>query len=212
MKLVIFGANGPVGRILTTQALTEGHEVAAVTRHADAFPISHVRLRLLSGDVYKPEDVVQAVAGQEAVISLLGVPYTRHPVTVYSVGTKNILEAMHVTGVSRFVGVTAGGTNPRFDWSEGIIFGLLIKPIIGRTLYADMRLMEQIVMKSDLDWTIVRPARLVHSPHVTPYRTAEAFMVPGMKETARADLADFLLKEITNPRFSRKAVAVATDR
>ena len=36
MKLVIFGANGPVGKLPTQQALAEGHEVTA--RWAEALP------------------------------------------------------------------------------------------------------------------------------------------------------------------------------
>jgi uncharacterized protein YbjT (DUF2867 family) len=38
MRLVIFGANGPTGRQLTSQALAAGHEVTAVTRHPDQGP------------------------------------------------------------------------------------------------------------------------------------------------------------------------------
>jgi uncharacterized protein YbjT (DUF2867 family) len=33
MRIVVFGANGPTGRQVLSQALTAGHEVAAVTRH-----------------------------------------------------------------------------------------------------------------------------------------------------------------------------------
>lgn len=189
MELIIFGANGPVGRHLTRQALDEGHRVLAVTRHPDAFPIKRDRLTVTAGDVCNASDVANTVSGGEAVISLVGVPYTRHPVSVYSVGAKNIIEAMRSAGIRRFVGVTSGGTNPHFDWAEGIFFGLILKRMIGRTLYADMRRMEKIVMQSDIDWTIVRPARLVDASSVGQYRTAEAFMVPRMKETAKGDLA-----------------------
>jgi uncharacterized protein YbjT (DUF2867 family) len=38
MRIVIFGANGPTGRILTKQALDAGNKVVAVTRHPEAFP------------------------------------------------------------------------------------------------------------------------------------------------------------------------------
>jgi uncharacterized protein YbjT (DUF2867 family) len=87
---------------------------------------------------------------------------------------------------------------------------LIVKPFIGRTLYADMRRMEEIVMASDLDWTIVRPAYLVDTAAVSAYRVAEGYMVPGMRKTARIDLAEFMLKEAVSPRHIRKAVALAT--
>jgi putative NADH-flavin reductase len=210
MKLVIFGANGPVGKLLTERALSDGHEVSAVTRHPDTFPIQHDHLAVLPGDVFNEDDVARAVTGHEAVLSLFGVPFTRKPVSVYSQGTTNILQAMREAGVRRLVCCTSGGTNPHFDRAEGIIFGLIIKRLIGRTLYADMRRMEEIVMASDLDWTTARPAQLVDAPAVSAYHLAEKFMIPGMHKTARIDVADFMLKEAVEPHHIRKAVAVAT--
>ena len=61
MNLVIFGANGPVGKLLTQQALSGGHEVGAVTRHPETFPIKHDRLTVLSGDVFNADDVARAI-------------------------------------------------------------------------------------------------------------------------------------------------------
>ena len=39
MRIVVFGANGPTGRLLTAQAVERGHEVAAVTRRPAGFPL-----------------------------------------------------------------------------------------------------------------------------------------------------------------------------
>ena len=36
MRIVVFGANGATGRLLTRQALAAGHQVAAVTRSRPA--------------------------------------------------------------------------------------------------------------------------------------------------------------------------------
>ncbi|MGK8508123.1 hypothetical protein ACRS5S_08690 [Nocardia asiatica] len=41
MRLIIFGANGPTGRLLTSHALTAGHDVVAVTRRPAEFPLAH---------------------------------------------------------------------------------------------------------------------------------------------------------------------------
>src|SRR5258706_13870479 len=72
MNIVIFGANGPTGRLLTQQALEKGYTVTAFTRHPETFPIQGARLRVLSGDVYDLAAVEQAVAGQDAVPSAVG--------------------------------------------------------------------------------------------------------------------------------------------
>ena len=40
MRIVIFGANGQTGRLLTQRALDAGHSAVAVTRRPDDFPIA----------------------------------------------------------------------------------------------------------------------------------------------------------------------------
>ncbi len=99
MNVVIFGANGPTGRLATRQAVAEGHTVTAVTRHPEAFPMRGEGLRVMRGDVFDPGSVEEAVTGQDAVLSTLGVPYGRREITVYSQGTANILHAMRAHGV-----------------------------------------------------------------------------------------------------------------
>jgi putative NADH-flavin reductase len=210
MNIVIFGANGPTGQILTKQALAAGHTVIAVTRHPEAFPLQNARLQVMRGDVFDLASVEQVVAGQDAVLSAIGVPYTLKPITVYSQGTSNILQAMKHHDVRRLVCVSSGGTNPHYDPQEGFIFGRIIKPIFGKTLYADMFRMETQVRNSDLDWTIVRPARLFDTPTVTHYQVAQAYMVPDGIKTSRADLADFMLQPLTTDEYVHKAVAIAT--
>lgn len=211
LRIVIFGANGPTGQILTEQALAKGYTVTAVTRRPKEFGQQHERLDVRFGDVYEPATIASAIEGHDAVLSVIGVPYSFKEITVYSQSATAIVQGMQAAGVRRLLCTTAGA-NPDFDLrNEGIIFGLLIKPIIGRTLYKDMHRLERIVMASDLDWTIARPAQLVKHPTVTSYhQVAEAYMVPGQRRTAYPDLADFLLSNISDDRYVRKAVAVAS--
>ncbi|MBM7566321.1 NAD(P)-dependent oxidoreductase [Paenibacillus sacheonensis] len=212
MKIAIFGANGPTGRLLTRQALAEGHSVTAITRHPDQFPLEHEDLRVMSGDVYHRESVENAVAGQEAVLSTLGVPFSRKPITVYSQGIGHILHAMNRFGVRRLLCVSSSATEPHVDPEGGFFFERIVQPMItntiGKTLYEDMRRMEEIVRNSDLDWTIIRPSGLFETPEVTPYQTAENH-IRG-RFTSRADLANCMLRQLTSDRYLRKTAAVAT--
>ena len=99
MRIVIFGANGQTGRLLTGQALAAGHDVAAVTRRPAEFPIDHDRLTVVEADVHDAPAVDRAVDGADVVLSALGVPFTRNQVTIYSHGTGNIVAAMSRHGV-----------------------------------------------------------------------------------------------------------------
>ena len=212
MKIVIFGANGPTGQLLTRQALAEGEEVTAVTRHPDAFPAIDGRLRVLAGDVHDPDAVDVAVGGQDAVVSTLGVPFGKAPVSVYSDGLTHVLAAMERHGVKRLLCVSSSTMAPHPAPQGGIVFRKVMQPYVvkklGRTVYDDMARMEAIVRRSDLDWTIVRPSGLFGAGAVTDYEVAEEHILGRF--TAREDLADCLLRQIPNRAFVGTALAIAT--
>jgi putative NADH-flavin reductase len=212
MKIAIFGANGPTGRILTRQALAEGHEVTAFTRHPDAFPRLDGSLRVVAGDVLDAGAVESAVSGQGAIVSTLGVPFGREPVSVYSAGVTNMLGAMGRTGGKRLICVSSSTMSPPPEPQGGLIFRKVVQPyvvnVLGRTVYDDMRRMEEIVRWSEVDWTIVRPSGLFSVGAATEYQVAEDHILGRF--TAREDLADCLLRQTTDRTYIDRAVAVAT--
>jgi nucleoside-diphosphate-sugar epimerase len=149
------------------------------------------------------------------VLSTLGVPYGRKPISLYSVGVGNIVDAMHRHGVNRLVCVSSSATDPRErfrDTGGGFFFEKILKPALtltlGRQLYADMLRMETRLRASDLDWTVVRPSGLFATAQVTDYRVAEDFIAGRF--TSRADLADCILRQLDDSLFVRKVIAVAT--
>lgn len=215
MKLIVFGANGATGRLLCGQALAEGHTVTAVTRHPDQFPLSHPQLTVLACDALDPRAVERAISGQDAVLSTLGVPYSLKKVSLYSDTMANIVSAMIQQSVRRLVCVSSSGTDPALrsrDTGGGFLFEKVFKPAViatlGRTLYADLLRMEQLVTASALDWTIVRPGALFDTESVSDYRTAED-VIAG-RYTSRADLADCMLRQLDVGTAQRTVIAVAT--
>ena len=74
MKIVLFGANGGTGRVLTAQALDAGHEVTAVTRHPETFGLTHEWLRVVTGDAMAVAAVSAAIADQDAALATPRVP------------------------------------------------------------------------------------------------------------------------------------------
>jgi putative NADH-flavin reductase len=188
--------------------------VTAVTRHVETFPFRQERLQVMRGDVFDLASVEQAVCGQEAVLSVLGVPYSNKPITLYSKGIAHIIQAMNHNKVSRLVCVSSSAIDPQIryhDTDGGFIFEKIIKPfiinVIGRTSYEDLQKMEMLVMNSDLDWTILRPSSLFETPEITDYQVAETFIG---RYTSRTDLADCMLKQLTNKQYLHKILAIAT--
>jgi putative NADH-flavin reductase len=212
MKLAVFGANGPTGRLLTQLALDEQHDVVAFTRHPDAFPIEHPRLEIAAGDVHDAVEVAAAIDGADAVLSTLGVPFAKTPITVYSDGVANIISGMHAADIKRFVCVSSSAIGPHPEPLGGFVFEKIMQPYVvnklGKTLYDDMRRMEAMVSLSDLAWTIVRPSGLFEAPAVSEYEVAIDHV--AWRFTARIDLADCLLRQALGDTNVRSTIAVAT--
>jgi putative NADH-flavin reductase len=212
LNIAVFGANGPTGRLLTTQALGAGHMVSAFTRHPAIFPLRHEHLRVVHGDVSDLASVEDAVAGQDAVLSSLGIPYGRKPITLFSEGTGHLIDAMRRHGVRRLVCVTSSAVDSRLEPAGGFFFKKVLQPffvgVVGKTLYADQRRMEALVMSSGLDWTVVRPSGLFASAAISDYVVAENYITGRF--TSRRDLADFMLRQVTDDRYIHKFPAVST--
>ena len=121
MKIVIFGANGATGRLLAGQAVVAGHDVAAVTRRPANFPITHERLSVVAADVLDQRAVEPAVEAADVVLSTLGTPFTSRQVDIYSVGVRNIAQAMSLHGVKRLVVVSSSATEPHHHAAGGFL-------------------------------------------------------------------------------------------
>ncbi len=212
MRIVIFGANGQTGRLLTRRVLGAGHSAVAVTRHPDDFPFADPGLTVAGADVRDASSLVEVVRGADAVLSTLGVPFSRHPIDTYSVGIRNIVAAMRDTGVRRLVVVSSTGAYHYPNRVDAPLSLRLFEPVItrtiGKTTYDDQRRMESIVRDSGLDWTVVRPSGLFDLPHPTNYVAGEVDPVGGY--TARIDLADYIVKLASDPAAAGKTVIVST--
>src|SRR5947209_4729636 len=104
--LLVIGATRHTGKHLVQQALAAGHTVTALARDPARLDVQHERLSVVRGDVLDPATLAPAMAGQDAVISSIGVT-SRGPTTLYSDGMRHIIQAMHATGVKRLVAVSA---------------------------------------------------------------------------------------------------------
>lgn len=209
MQITVFGASSPTGRHLTDQALAAGHEVIAVTRRRDSV-VEREGVTVVEADVADVDAVSRAVEGSDAVASILGVPFSRKPITVYSQGITAIIAAMREHGVKRLAAVSSNVHKEGYRPEGAFFFNNVLDPMInrrlGRTLHQDMARMEDIVGSTDLQWTIVRSSGLYDATAPTSYAIDGA---DGMF-TARVDLAAALLGALTDDAQIGRAVSVTT--
>ena len=202
MKIVIFGAAGATGRIVVERALAWGHEVTAFDRHTAPLAIHHPKLILIQGDIFNLSQVEAAIVGQDAVISVLGVrPGVTIPVC--SEGTKNIIAAMQKLGVKRFISQSAFAVAALDgEWRE-VPYLPIILPFFPKVkaMFADKVLQEHEILQSDLDWIIVRPAKLTDGPRMGEYKVSDPLSMGPRAKISRADVADFLLKQACDDTY-----------
>ena len=209
MKTIVFGATGPTGLLIVDKLLDAGEDVVAFARTPSKLGREHPRLSIVRGDVYDAASVRDAIADCDAVVSALGVPYSFKPVSVYSRGARHIVDGMRSAGVRRLVAITSGGTYPGRDPVNPFFFERILKPLFHR-LYDDMRELETIVQATDLDWTILRPPRLLDKDATGKARVApETFAIAGGSTVSRADLADVVVQALLGSKLVRTAAAVA---
>lgn len=203
MKLAVFGATGGTGILVVEQALERGHQVTAMARRPEAITIRDPKLTVRKTDTTSASDLDAAVAGHDAVISTLG-PNKMFMATtdVYSGASVNIVRAMERQGIKRLVAITSAGTEDA-DPGFFIVYRLVIKPTLQR-IYDDAKIFEEAVMKTNLDWTIVRPGRITDGKKGSGYTVSPRFL-PESKTLgiSRADLAGFIVDEVEQGKFIR---------
>lgn len=208
-KIIVFGSTGTVGKHIVEQALEKGHEVLAFCRDRRKLSkSSHPHLKIIEGDVFNIEDVNAAVKDQEIVIVTLGSGKNRTSI-VRSEGTKNIIDAMHLNGVSRLIcqstlGAGDSNDNLNFFWKR-IMFGWFLKQV-----FLDHELQEKYVKNSTLDWTIVRPAAFTNGKKTGRYLHGFSSKDKTTKlKISRADVADFILEQVTDKKYLHQTPGVS---
>jgi putative NADH-flavin reductase len=202
MNILIVGATRGIGLQLLEQALTVGHTVTALVRHPQKLP-SRERLRIIKGDILDPDSVELAMAGQDAVCCTIGVKVPWIRVTVFSEGTRNLLQAMKKLRIQRLVCVTGIGAGDS-KGHGGFLYDSIFLPTLLSTIYADKDRQEALIKASDVDWTIVRPCFLINRPFTGQYRVLTNMTGVTAGKIPRADVAHFMLNELEARLYLRQ--------
>ena len=211
-NLLIIGANGGIGRQCVELALKEGHHVTALLRNPAKLNITHANLQVLKGDIMQPGTLEPALENQDAVISAIGVTGgfgADKPTVLYSQGNANLLQVMGKKGVTRafFISASAVEISPVLPfyvrWAAKYIVQKLLK-----NMYADLRIMEQLIKESNSNWTIIRPPRLTDKPATGNYRTAINVFLKNALSISRADVAHYIINNLNNTATYRGVIEI----
>ncbi len=206
-NVLVIGASRGVGLETVKRALDDGHRVRAMARSVDRPRVTDERLEWMQGDALSRADVRAALDGIEVVIQTLGVAAKPaallHRTRLFSNATRVLVEAMDQLGVRRLICLTGFGAGDSRN-QGGRLFNLAFNALLGR-VYDDKNVQEHLIRNSELDWVIVRPviltdgrARGQYRAELDPRRWRAGFI-------SRADVADFLVRQISSDEYLRKA-------
>src|SRR5919112_4322920 len=188
------------------QALAQGYEVTALARNPSAVAPEDHRPRVLQGNALDASEVEAAVAGQDAVLSALGTRRAR-PTTLFSESTHNVIGAMDKHGVRRLVCITGIGAGDS-KGHVGFLYDRIIRPFVVRNVYEDKERQEEAIEQSDLEWVIVRPARLTDEPARGKYGVYLGGSYKA-KTISREDVAAFMLARLTDDTYVHKMPVIS---
>ena len=215
MKILIVVATGNIGRHTVKHAMAAGHDVSAHARSPSKLEgeswFDGDKVRLVAGDIRSVDDVNKALPGHDAVIWTVGAPLTWNTITrvpdVCSVGTRHLVDAMQKHDVKRLVCLTAielGDSKGSGRW----VFRNVIQPLLLGRIHKDREQQESIVLASDLDWTIVRPAELTDK-QLDGEVTAMTLPYGNAYLIQRDRVAEFLVREVTDNKYVRQPVLLS---
>ncbi|MDO5520983.1 MAG: SDR family oxidoreductase [bacterium] len=202
MKVIIFGATGGIGKWALKHALEKGHEVTAFVRTPSKITIKNSALHVIKGDISNYEEVRSAVTGQDAVIWCVGIPMKRKYEKMESLeGHKVLLKAMKSTGVKRLIDWGTPSIPFRKDKKS---FSTVVPGILASVALPmpkkEMVAVGEILMSSDLEWTMVR----FMAPKDTPYTGKVKVGFGDIKMSfsiSREDIAAFMVEQLDTNEY-----------
>lgn len=211
-RLAVVGATGSLGRVIVSRALARGHEVVAISRDPSRIASEHPgherALVRRACDVTDATATAQALAGADAVIVALGAGILDRSRS-RELGTRGVLAGMKQLGLRRLVCLSILGLGDSYatlPWG----YKLFVKPLLLRLPYRDHAAQEALVGASDLDWTLVRPPNFTDGPATGDHRHGVGDELQhSTLRISRADLADFMIDQVSDDRYLRAAPAIS---
>ena len=209
LKIAVFGATGDTGKQIVKQALEDRYEVVAYARNPTKLNVNDKHLTVIQGELSDQTSIENAIKGADAVLSALG-PRGGSKDKPLTQGMQNIIAAMKNQGVRRLIitsTLSAKDPKDKPDFKTKTMVNLIKTTM--HAAYEDIVNVAETVRASGLDWTIVRLAILNNKPKSGKVKAGYVGKREVATQISRADIADFMLKQITDTKYLHEAPAIS---
>jgi putative NADH-flavin reductase len=205
MRVAVIGASGRTGRTTVARALAAGHDVVSVVRTAASAPADTT---VEIADARDVAALTAAITGCDAIVSCLGHVAGADDPSILHDGAVALLAAMSAANVRRLVAISAAGA---FVQGDDPLSRFVAKPLVARLFgagFADTREMETVIRSSSVQWTLLRPSRLVPGESTRPYRASIDRAVWWHYNTRFDTVGRAAVDALVNPEWVDHAVFV----
>jgi len=208
MNITIIGASAGIGLEAVKRGLDRNHSITTLSR-SDIEIDEKKWLKVIIGDATNKVDLLSSIQNADAIIVTLGTSKNMNATTLFSDFAQLIVEIHKENKIdSPFIFVTgfgAGESKNYVPWLVKMFLNYFLKDV-----YADKTKMEEIITNSDLNWTVVRPGRLLDKELTEKYRIEnKLFKGINIGGINRADVADFLIKQAEKQTELKKYIAIS---
>ncbi|MFZ4564785.1 MAG: NAD(P)-dependent oxidoreductase [Bacteroidales bacterium] len=212
MNILVLGATGRTGSIVASKAIGRGHQVTAIVRDKRKGTLPGVKF--IEGFPTDGPLLNNTLAGIDVVVVSLNInrtsdnPFARvvSPLTLISDTVSALIPAMEQNNVKRIITVSASGVGD--SWKDmPLIARLFLRYSNIWKAYQDHHRQEQLLMKSNMAWTIVRPVML-NNKETENYQASIG--KPKGSGISRAGVAKFILDAIESEKYARECVTLSS--
>jgi putative NADH-flavin reductase len=208
VKITIIGASGGLGLETVKRGLDRNHSITTLSRSEIKMEENKL-LTMLLGDATNKAALLNSIQNAEAIIVTLGTSKNMKSTTLFSDFAKLIVEIQRENKINiPFIFVTGFGAGESKNYVSWLI-KLFLKYLL-KDVYDDKTKMEEIITYSNLNWTVIRPGRLLDKELTEKYRVEnKLFKGINIGGINRADVADFLIKQAENQTELKKYISIS---
>ncbi|MBX2925725.1 MAG: NAD(P)H-binding protein [Chitinophagaceae bacterium] len=213
MNIFLLGATGNTGGEILKRLIPEKYTIKILVRNPAKLNLTELKqfnqVELIQGDVFEPGKLMKHFKGNDLVISALGTGKDNSYTEIYSQGGKNILSAMRINGIRKLITITSGLIDMSDPSTDNFFMNRIIRPNYNKVYYDQTRWETILDNTTDIDWVCVRPTNLLNKPFTGKYRINLNHCPKGGWKIGRADLADFIIKQIDSNEFVHQKPVIA---
>ena len=206
MKILIIGASGEAGRIITKTAIDKRFDVSVLVR--DTKKMNNIKnIHVLKGDILNSESLINSMKDIEAVISCVGaMDNTPGQVELFRLGMENIVSAMENNKIKRLISINGALTKLKSD-SVGMYlnFMRLLIPKLVPEMVNSNKAQYEVIAQSNLDWTVIRAGKFVNNSPKNKIKISTSKQRGFNMNVSKTDLAKFVISQLTESSYIKQS-------